>query len=56
MASAAISRQSNSTGEIWMGGAAVWLTAATVPSHKLIDLNARWLPRRRVMAISLIAD
>ena len=40
MALAAISRRSKSTGEVWMGGAAVWLTAAAVPSRELVDPNA----------------
>jgi hypothetical protein len=44
-----------SMGEVRMGGAAVWLTAAAVPSCKLVDLNARRLQRRQVMAISLMA-
>jgi ABC-type uncharacterized transport system permease subunit len=29
------------TREDWVGGAAVWLTAAAVPSHEFENLNAR---------------
>ena len=39
----AISGRSKSTGEVWMGGAAFWTTAAAVPSRELVDPNARRL-------------
>ena len=39
-------RWSKCTRKVWVAGAAVWLTAAVVPSHELIDLNARRLQRR----------
>jgi hypothetical protein len=34
-------RGSKTDGEGWMGGAAVWSTAAAVPSCKFIDSNVR---------------
>jgi hypothetical protein len=34
-------RQSKMEGDRWMGGAAVWLTAAAVPYHNFDDSNAR---------------
>jgi hypothetical protein len=38
---AAALRRSKTEGEGWMGGAAVWFTAAAVPSCEFVDLNAR---------------
>ena len=36
---------SMATGVVGLGGAAVWLTAAEVPSHKRVDANVEMLVR-----------